>query len=150
MKHLKVLLLKSILLTLVLWLILGFVYEVSSTNIIITSLILTITSFIIGDLYALPKIGNVGASMIDFITAVTGIYIMGTILIDEVIPLASASILAAIGVTLSEILVHWYRKKLFVNKNTDIPGYYDRKLQTEFADETCPEIKADEVKDPQE
>lgn len=150
MKHFKVLLLKFLLLTVILWLILGVVYDVSFTNIIITSLVLTITSFIIGDLYALPKIGNIGASMVDFTIAVASIFIIGTFLYDEGIPLASASVLAAIGIALSEILVHWYIKKQFVTKNTEIPGYYERELQTEFADETSPEINADEVKDPQE
>lgn len=141
MKYITALLIKFILTTGVLWVILGAVFEVSFADILITSLVLTGASFIIGDLYILPKIGNVGAAMVDFILALTGVWALGSFLFEGPIQLVPASLLSAIGIALGEILVHWYMKKQFMTGQATMPGYYDRNLQTEFGDELEPDTR---------
>lgn len=133
--------------TAVLWIILGGVFEVPFADILITSLVLTGASFIIGDLYVLPKIGNIGASMVDFVLALAGIWAIGSILYEGPIQLGSASLLSAIGIALGELLVHWYMKKQFITGQATMPGYYDRNLQTEFSDELEPETKRNHKRD---
>ncbi|ASK64239.1 hypothetical protein CFK37_00335 [Virgibacillus phasianinus] len=136
--------------TIVLWAILGGLFDVSFTNIIITSVVLTGASFIIGDLYFLPKMGNVGAAMVDFVLALAGVWALGAFLFDNAVPLGTASLLSAFGIALGELLVHWYMKKQFVTDDTKMPGYYNRDLQTEFSSELEPDTKKDQGNGPEE
>ncbi|WP_404451774.1 YndM family protein [Virgibacillus necropolis] len=147
MKYITALLIKFVLITAVLWFILGVQFEVSFANILITSLVLTGASFIIGDLYVLPKIGNIGASMVDLVLALAGVWAIGSILYAEPIPLGTASLLSAVGIAIGELLVHWYMKKQFITGEATMPGYYDRELQTEFSDELEPDTKKNNKKD---
>ncbi|ASN06454.1 YndM family protein [Virgibacillus necropolis] len=147
MKYITALVIKFILTTGVLLMILGAVFEVSFADILITSLVLTGASFIIGDLYVLPKIGNVGAAMVDFALALAGVWVLGSFLFEGPIPLGSASLLSAIGIAIGELLVHWYMKKQFMTGQATMPGYYDRNLQTEFSDELEPDTSKKNKRD---
>lgn len=141
MNYITTLLIKFILMTGVLWVILGLMFEVPFADILITSIVLTGASFIIGDLYVLPKIGNVGAAMIDFVLALAGVWLLGSFLFDEPsVRLGTVSLVSAIGISLGELLVHWYIKKQLTGETTT-PGYYETNLQTEFSDELEPSIK---------
>lgn len=151
MKYITSLLIKFVIMTAILWVILGGVFGVSFADIIITSIVLTGLSFIIGDLYFLPMIGNVGAAMIDFILALAGVWALGSFLYEEPISLGTASLTAAVGVAVGELLVHWYMKtKVTPADVRGNPGYYERDLQTEFSSEIEPDSKQEEKKNPQE
>lgn len=142
MKYIPTLLVKFIIITAVLWTILGFMFEVSFANVLITSIVLTGASFIIGDLYVLPKIGNVGAAMVDFVLALGGIWMLGLFLFDEPsIRLGTISLVSAVGISLGEILVHWFMAKQLTKGDMTISGYYDNELLTEYSDELEPDIK---------
>lgn len=151
MKYITSLLIKFIIMTAVLWVILGGAFGVSFADILITSVVLTGLSFVIGDLYFLPMIGNVGAAMVDFVLALAGVWALGSFLFEEPVNLGTASLTAAIGVAIGELLVHWYMKTKVTSATVSQgPGYYDRNLQTEFGSEIEPDIKQDEEKNKQE
>lgn len=151
MKYITSLLIKFVIMTAVLWLILGGVFGVSFGDMLITSILLTGVSFIIGDLYVLPRIGNVGAAMVDFVLALAGVWVLGSFLFEEPISLGTASLVAAFGVSIGELLVHWYMKtKVTPARERVNPGFYERDLQTEFSSEIVPDTKQGERKDPQE
>lgn len=136
MKYTPSLLIKFIIITGTLWVFLGFMFQVSFVNVLITSITLTGASFIIGDLYLLPKIGNIGAAMVDFVLAFGGIWILGSLLFDEPpIRLETISLVSAVAISLGEILVHWYINKQVAPEHTIMSGYYDNKLLTEYSDE---------------
>lgn len=141
MNYFSTLLIKFIIMTGVLWVILGLMFEIPFVDILITSLVLTGVSFIVGDLYVLPKIGNVGAAMMDFILTLAGVWALGAFLFEEPSArLGTIALVSAFGIALGEILVHWYIKTQSTGQATR-PGYYETDLQTEFSDELEPSIK---------
>lgn len=151
MKYIKVLLLKFIIMTIVLWVVLGLVFGISFVDILITSIVLTAVSFLIGDLYFLPKIGNVGAAMVDFVVALAGVWALGAFLFEEPVGLGTAALVSAFGSSLGELLVHWYMKTVVTPADDrEASGYYEKDLQTEFGSEIEPDTKQAGKKDPLE
>ncbi|MCU9613573.1 YndM family protein [Caldibacillus lycopersici] len=146
MKHLRALLYKFVMILAVLSIILGFVYGVSFGEILTISLILTIAAYVIGDLFVLPKAGNLTATIADFGLAFFGIWLLGSMFIDETIRLGVASFLSAVLITVGEIFFHAYLVRSVLNEPKDrkpsvnyrtkaTPAY-----QTEMAEETYPEV----------
>lgn len=71
------LLMKFVMITVLLWGVLGIFYEVSFTNILITSVVLSVVGYV-GDIYLLSKIGNLWATTGDFVIAYAVTYFLGS------------------------------------------------------------------------
>src|SRR5699024_1259177 len=137
---------KFIMLTVALWLVLGLVYGVSFGNILTTSIILTIVSFLI-DMYVLPRVGNVVAAVGDFAIAYFGIWLIGGYMLYEpftVRSVTTAAFLSAVLILVGELFYHRYLRN-YVFDNVDAGGEHyrlkDDQLQVEVSEEFDPDRK---------
>ena len=135
MKMIRPLILKFIMIMAVLWIVLG-LYGVSFINILLTSVVLTGVSFI-GDLFILPKIGNVAATIADFGLAFVMIWLLGSALFTPSIRIGMASLVSAAIITVGEYLFHKYlQKQIFteekISTGENLNSYNQQNMQTEF------------------
>jgi len=126
----------------VLWFIPGFLYGVTFGEILTTSIILSALSFA-GDVFILPRVGNVIATIGDFILAMAGIMIIGANLFITPIPLETVAFISASFLTGGEIFFHMYMRAEFYNKNKEQGDVLAHQLQTEHAEEIDPDIEKD-------
>ncbi|WP_062356818.1 YndM family protein [Bacillus kwashiorkori] len=142
MKHIRSLIYKFLLLTLVLLFILGFVYGVSIGDILAISFILTIAAYVLGDLSILPRFGNLAATVADFGLALFGVWVLGYTFIEEPIRLGVASFLSAILISVGEIFFHNYliNNVLFTTDNEQRKIFREPNYQTEIAEEQFPDV----------
>ncbi|MDQ0216224.1 hypothetical protein J2S13_002664 [Oikeobacillus pervagus] len=139
MQHLKALLTKFIVWTIALWFILGVFFNVDFGDIVTISIILTLVSYAVGDLWILRRFGNATATVADFVLAYIGIWLIGGAIIEENISLGWASFISAVVLAVAEIFIHRYMvNNVFTDEDYT---YADRKIsnkpayQTEFAEE---------------
>lgn len=137
--YMKALLMKFVMITAVLWIVLGLFYDVSFTNILITSVVLTAVGYV-GDVFILPRIGNTWAGISDFVIAYPVIYLLGSYFYEQPIALGTASFISGLLLMIGEFLLHRYMDtNIFEPKKANPDekvGYYNRtNLQTEFAEE---------------
>ncbi|MFC4076400.1 YndM family protein [Salinithrix halophila] len=115
MRHLLALLIKFAATTVVLFIILSGFYDVSFTDVFLTSVVLTAIGYL-GDLLILPRTGNFIASMGDFGLALIVVWFMGTYRFDEEVPLFGPAFLSAVVIAFSEWFFHKYMKNAFMEK----------------------------------
>jgi len=137
--YMKALLMKFVMITVVLWVVLSLIYDVSFTDVLITSVVLTAVGYV-GDVFILPKIGNVWAAISDFVIAYAIIYFLGSYIYEQPIALGTASFISALTLMVGELWLHRYmHTNIFEPKKSnpkEKTGYYNRtNLQTEFAEE---------------
>lgn len=146
--YMKSLLMKFVMITLVLWVVLGIFYDVSIPDILVTSVVLTVLGYV-GDVFILPKIGNVWASISDFVLAYAVIYLLGSTIYEQPIALGSAAFISALLLMMGELYLHRYMNTTIFEPRKSNPdekiGYYNRtNLQTEFAEEADIDSLAEE------
>ncbi|WNF21078.1 YndM family protein [Mesobacillus jeotgali] len=107
MKHLRALALKFLASLVVLYVILGLMYNMSFTNVFLISLVLGLASYVIGDLFLLPKTNNTIATLADFGLAFMIIWILGESLTYGE-SLLLASLISAAGIAVFEYFFHKY------------------------------------------
>lgn len=137
--HIKALLMKFLMTTAVLWIILGIFYEIKFTDILMTSVVLTVVGFI-GDMFVLPQIGNVLAAIVDFFLALVVVWLFAANVYDVPIALLTAAFVSALVIMMGELFLHRYMANHIFEPRKKNPeektGYYQRTdLQTEFAEE---------------
>lgn len=146
----RALLIKFIMITAVLWIVLGLFYGVSIINVLITSVFITGAAYVL-DVSVLPKMGNVYASITDFILVLFVIYLFGSYLYIEPIPLGTASFTSAFIISIGELFFHRYMKDEVFKKDPDVKderGYFQRtELQAEFAQEQDIEADVKKIKE---
>lgn len=140
MDHLKALMIKFIMCTAVLWIVLGAFYDVAFADILTIGVLLTGVSYIIGDLFLLPRFENWGATLADLGMAFAGIWLLGSFLIEGNIPLGNAAIISALIIAVGEYFFHQYManhvlsgEDTFVTDREEDIAH--SKLQTEFSEE---------------
>lgn len=111
LKYVTALLIKFVMVTLVLWVVLGAFFNISFGDILITSILLTGAAFLIGDLFILPKYGNPIATIADFGLALLGVWLLGALLFEQPISLGAAAFLSAIVIAIGEFFFHMYLQK---------------------------------------
>lgn len=134
--YFKAFLIKFIMTTVVIWIVLGY-YGVELLNIFITSIALTVLGFV-GDIFLMPKIGNMLATFGDFILALAVVWLIGTYLFDPSVPAGRAAFIISLILIIGEMYLHQYIKlHIFeprVTNPSDKAGYYQRTdTQLEFA-----------------
>jgi hypothetical protein len=135
----KALFMKFLMITAVLWVVLSLIYDVSFTDVVITSVVLTAVGYV-GDVFILPKIGNVWAAISDFVIAYAIIYFLGSYIYEQPLALGTAAFISALILMVGELLLHRYMHTNIFEPRKSNPnekaGYYNRtNLQTEFAEE---------------
>lgn len=137
--YMKAFLMKFLMITLVLWIVLGIFYDVSITDILITSVVLSVVGYV-GDIFILPLIGNVWAALADFVLAYAIIWLIGSYIYEQPVSLGSAAFISSLLLMMGEFFLHRYMQmNIFEPKKAnpdERAGYYQRtNLQTEFAEE---------------
>jgi hypothetical protein len=119
MNHVKALLIKGIMTLVILYLILSLGFGISFINVLIITLVLGAISYILGDLYILPKKTNMVATMADLGVTFVVVWLLGIALTGmEAATMAEAAAISAIVIAIGEYLFHFYilRKDLGANK----------------------------------
>lgn len=140
MKHVNALIIKFVMITAALWIVLGLGFDVSFGDIIITGIILTIVSYILGDLFVLPAYENSAATIADFGLAFAGVWMIGYFLYEQPISLRFAALLSALLISVGEIFFHRYMANQViirgsVSRKDEDDMTRSGKLQTEFGSE---------------
>ncbi|MEI4770651.1 YndM family protein [Psychrobacillus sp. FJAT-51614] len=147
----KSFIIKLIMTTAVLWVVLGLFFGVDLSEILITSVVLTVIGYV-ADRFILPRIGNVLAIIGDFVLAFAVIWLLGYYLYDEPIALGTATFISTLILGFCEMYFHRYLEMNIFEPNKSDPeekkGYYQRtNLQTEFAEEADIDKMSSEAND---
>ncbi len=138
MRFLSALVIKFVMVTTVLWIVLG-MFGVSFGDILLTSVLLTIIS-LIGDMFVLPRIGNVAATIADVGLAFVLIWLVGSFIYEQPVRVVSAAFISAIILAVGEFLFHKYMKNQFFasekpRQENNLTSFQEDNLQTEFGTE---------------
>ncbi|QUG43382.1 YndM family protein [Psychrobacillus sp. INOP01] len=137
--YMKAFFMKFIMITAVLWVVLSIFYDVSIPDVLITSVVLSVVGYV-GDVFILPKIGNVWAAISDFVIAYLVIFFLGSYIYEQPLALGAASFITALLLMVGELFLHQYMHSNIFESRKSNPvekvGYYQRtNLLTEFAEE---------------
>jgi Protein of unknown function (DUF2512) len=137
MKHMKNLAIKFISILAVLFIILGIFYDMSFGNVLSISVVLTLASYLIGDLLILRKTNNTMATIADFALAFLVIWLMGENLTygDS---LVMPALIAAAGIALFETFFHKYVSRQIDEANGNQSRSTNLRYQTEASSELTP------------
>ena len=137
MKHMKNLAIKFISILAVLFIILGIFYDMSFGNVLWISVVLTLASYLIGDLLILRKTNNTMATISDFAIAFLVIWLMGENLTygDSLI---MPALIAAAGIALVETFFHKYVARQIQEADEQQNGSRNLRYQTEASSELTP------------
>ncbi|WP_259415799.1 YndM family protein [Bacillus toyonensis] len=154
MKHIVALLIKYTAITAVLLIILGIFQDISIPRILLISLLLTGAAYLIGDLFILPKYGNMIATIADFGLTFFGIWLLTSLFtdLDATRNIGLSSFIAALIIGGTEIFFHIYMKRLVLrnddnlrNRNHIHHDKYAMEMSDEYIDSST--INKSKVKD---
>ncbi|WP_408008001.1 DUF2512 family protein [Pseudalkalibacillus sp. A8] len=120
MDHVKALAIKGAMTLPILYLILGLGYGISIINVVIFTAILGAISYILGDLYALPKWTNMKATVADLVLTFIVVWLVGIMITGlQAGTMAGAAAITAAVIATGEHFFHFYilRKELGLNKH---------------------------------
>ena len=137
MKHMKNLAIKFISILAVLFIILGIFYDMSFGNVLSISVVLTLASYLIGDLLILRRTNNTMATISDFALAFLVIWLMGENLTygDSLI---MPALIAAAGIALFETFFHKYVARQIDEASNHQNRSTNLRYQTEASSELTP------------
>lgn len=141
MDHLKALGIKFAAIDATVFAIFGLFYNANMNNLFWISLLVTGVSYIIGDWFILRKLENVTATLLDFPLAFLSLWVLGTLLIGEGVPVVTLSLLTAFFITCCEPFIHGFIVNHFAFERHDLQEM--NQLQTEFAEEIDAKSTAD-------
>ncbi|MFY0217361.1 YndM family protein [Bacillus cereus] len=122
MKHFVALLIKYTAVTAVLLVILGIFQGISIPRVLLISLFLTGAAYLIGDLFILPKYGNMIATIADFGLSFFGIWLLTSLFtnLDSTRNIGFSSFLAALIIGGIEVFFHIYMQKLVLRNDNEL------------------------------
>ncbi|MDA2385827.1 YndM family protein [Bacillus cereus] len=125
MKHIVALLIKYTAITAVLLIILGIFQDISIPRVLLISLFLTGTAYLIGDLFILPKYGNTVATMADFGLSFFGIWLLTSLFTDlgATRNIGLSSFIAALIIGGTEVFFHIYMKRLVLRNDDELTNH---------------------------
>ncbi|MBC2684360.1 YndM family protein [Bacillus toyonensis] len=126
MKHIVALLIKYTAITAVLLIILGIFQDISIPRVLLISLLLTGAAYLIGDLFILPKYGNMIATMADFGLSFFGIWLLTSLFtdLDSTRNIGFSSFIAALIIGGIEVFFHIYMQKLVLHKDNELSEHH--------------------------
>ncbi|BAR83676.1 hypothetical protein CBR59_16375 [Bacillus thuringiensis] len=122
MKHIVALLIKYTAVTAVLLVILGIFQGISIPRVLLISLFMTGAAYLIGDLFILPKYGNMIATMADFGLSFFGTWLLTSLFtnLDATRNIGFSSFLAALIIGGIEVFFHIYMQKLVLRNDNEL------------------------------
>jgi hypothetical protein len=142
MKHLWALVIKFIACFALLFVILGIGFDVSFQNVLLISVILGAVSYVLGDLFILPRTNNTIATIADIGLSFVVIWFILDSFSDNGTRIFWASLISSAGVGLFEYFFHKYMDTSVLNKNepAERKGNNALQYQTEASEEVTPNI----------
>ncbi|MED3778182.1 YndM family protein [Geobacillus stearothermophilus] len=137
MRHLLALALKYLLTATVMFAILPLFLRISSAELLWFSLWLTLVAYALGDLYVLPRLGNVSATIADFGLVFVATWIgVGAFYDGAGGTMINAAFFSALLAALGELLFHGYVLRFVIGQHGEegVP-LIGRQWQTEAAEE---------------
>lgn len=113
----------------------GIFYNASLTPLIVMSFIIAGTGYIIGDLLILRRLGNVFASLLDFVLYFATIWLLSGMFLGASNAMTIASLAASYLITVTEPLFHAYMEERVFEEDRPAPAIRSTQYQTEFAEE---------------
>lgn len=107
MKNITNLIIKFIVLGVILVLLLPQFGRTTWIQTIITAVVLTIIAYVVGDMWVLPKFGNMAAIVVDFAVAALILWLMSRFLPQFIISKTGVWITALV-IAIAEVLLHYY------------------------------------------
>lgn len=147
MEHVKALLIKFVMCLAVVWIILGGFYNIGFGHVLTISIVLTIVSYLLGDLFLLPRFENWGATISDFILAFAIIWVYSVYFIGVNFPVLTAAGLTSLVLAVGEWFFHMYvgnhvlRQDFESYMEDDRGKLGDRNLRAEFGEEIDPNLE---------
>jgi len=142
MHYVKALLLKWVMVTAILWIVLGGFFGVSFINIFTIGVLVTGISYLVGDLLILSRSENWVATIADFVLTFAIVWLVGAMLFAPIVPLATASFMSALIVAIGEMFFHGYMMKAVLPDHSGDqhhPSQHHKgQVQTEFGEEMDP------------
>ncbi|WP_421385162.1 YndM family protein [Bacillus salacetis] len=138
MKHLNVLLMKFVASLIVFWISLDLFFEAAFVDILSFSLLITVASYFVGDQILLPRIGKMNAVVTDFFLTYLIVWIFGGILFESYLQVAWGSIISALLIAGSEVLVHSYILKNITPVVRETRPAFNQSFAYEFAEDQDP------------
>ncbi|HEE9034592.1 MULTISPECIES: YndM family protein [Bacillus] len=140
MKHIVALLIKYTAVTAVLLVILGIFQGISIPRVLLISLFLTGAAYLIGDLFILPKYGNMIATMADFGLSFFGTWLLTSLFtnLDATRNIGLSSFIAALIIGGTEVFFHIYMKRLVLRNDDKLTNHnhiQHNKYAIEMSDE---------------
>ncbi|HDR7904013.1 hypothetical protein COM66_27640 [Bacillus cereus] len=140
MKHIVALLIKYTAITAVLLIMLSIFQGISIPRVLLISLFLTGTAYLIGDLFILPKYGNGIATMADFGLSFFEIWLLTSLFtnLDATHNIGFTSFLAALIIGGIEVFFHIYMQKLVLRNDNELREHnhiHHDKYAMEISDE---------------
>ncbi|CUB13111.1 hypothetical protein BN2127_JRS1_04787 [Bacillus cereus] len=151
MKHIVALLIKYTAITAVLLIILGIFQDISIPRVLLISLFLTGAAYLIGDLFVLPKYGNMIATMADFGLSFFGIWFLASLFtdLDATRNIGLSSFIAALIIGGIEVFFHIYMQKLVLRNDDELREHnriHHDKYAMEMSDEYIDSSKINKSK----
>ncbi|RCW63928.1 YndM family protein [Saliterribacillus persicus] len=141
MKYITAFIIKFVMITAVLWVVFSLFYGVNFGDVLLISIILTPIAFA-ADVFVMPKIGNVFAVIGDFALCFLAIWFIGASIFDGMFPLLTAAFLAALVISVGELIYHRYlRNKVYTNVDSSSNYGHTVNFQTEVSEELEPDIR---------
>ncbi|CAM4018184.1 YndM family protein [Mesobacillus thioparans] len=137
MKHLRAIAVKFIASFALLYVILGAMYDMSFTNVLLISLLLSVVSYVIGDLFLLQKTNNTIATLADFALAFMIIWVVGESLTYGE-SLLLPSLISAAGIAIFEYFFHKYVSGRTLEEGHEEFRAANYRFQIEAAEELSP------------
>jgi len=142
MQYIKALLIKWVMVTAILWVVLGGFFGVSFMNIFTIGLLVTGISYLVGDLLILSRAENWVATIADFVLTFAIVWLMGSMLFAPIVALGTASFMSALIVAIGEMFFHGYMVKVVLpdhsgDEHQPIDNHKGQ-VQTEFGEEMDP------------
>ncbi|MBL5772458.1 YndM family protein [Bacillus sporothermodurans] len=147
MKHIKAMAIKFVATIVVLFVILNVIFGMSFTNVFFISLVLSVVSYLVGDIGILSRTNNTIATIADFGLSLIVIWFLSAALtFENRTPLFIISLISAAAIALVEIVFHKYVSSYTFEKESDdfLPKhryYYSNNYQTEASKDITPEIE---------
>jgi len=142
LKHVKALFIKFIASFALLIMVLGVIFDMSFGNVFVITVLVGVSSYLLGDMLILPRTNNTIATIADMGLAFFLIWYIGSVLTDGG-NMFYPSLISAIGIGLFEFFFHKYvLNHVFRNDEVsrDIP-IRNVRYQTEASEELTPEFK---------
>lgn len=140
MSHFKALTIKAFFSLALLYLFLGLLFRMSFGNILFITLVLGVVSYVLGDLFILPKTNNLVAALVDFGLAFLIISMMSSALTTGY-NILTMSFVASFGVAIFEFIFHKRVANQVVNEQRKDTEARNLQYRTEASDELVPKVQ---------